>query len=150
MRTMKRWMLAAAVSLSAGTALADAPPAGMLRVDVTGIRNEKGQIGCLLFAQPKGFPNDNVAAKQAVLTKIEGGRAACTFAGVAAGDYAISVLHDENGNGKMDSSLFGAPKEGYGFSNGAKPHTFSPPSFDEARIAFAGAGLALTIPVTYP
>jgi uncharacterized protein (DUF2141 family) len=147
---MKQIGLALAVVLSAGTALAGGLGDGVLRVEVTGIRGEKGQIGCLLFSQPKGFPNDNAAAKQAVLTKIEGGRAACTFVGVTAGDHAISVLHDENGNGKMDSSFLGAPKEGYGFSNGAKAHTFSPPSFEEARISYTGAGKAIVIPVTYP
>lgn len=147
---MKKLTMTAAVVLVSGAALADGLPDGTLRVEVTGLRDDKGQVGCLLFDKAKGFPNDNVAAKQAVLTKIAGGRATCTFAGVATGDVAISVLHDENLNGKMDSNLFGAPKEGYGFSNGAKAHTFSAPSFEEARFAFAGAGRSITIPVVYP
>ncbi|AWW28787.1 hypothetical protein DN752_00810 [Echinicola strongylocentroti] len=32
------------------------------------------------------------------------------------GKYMIAVLHDANGNGKLDYSFFGVPKEGYGFS----------------------------------
>ncbi|GGF36655.1 DUF2141 domain-containing protein [Echinicola rosea] len=32
------------------------------------------------------------------------------------GEYMIAVLHDSNGNGKLDYSIFGVPKEGYAFS----------------------------------
>ncbi len=33
------------------------------------------------------------------------------------GKYGISVLHDENLNGKMDYNFLGVPLEGFGFSN---------------------------------
>ena len=32
------------------------------------------------------------------------------------GEYMITVFHDSNKNGKMDYSLLGKPKEGYGLS----------------------------------
>ncbi|QDH79239.1 DUF2141 domain-containing protein [Echinicola soli] len=32
------------------------------------------------------------------------------------GNYMIAVLHDSNGNGKLDYSFFGVPKEGFAFS----------------------------------
>jgi uncharacterized protein (DUF2141 family) len=38
------------------------------------------------------------------------------------------VIHDENRNGELDTNMFGIPKEGYGFSSGAKV-TMSAPSF---------------------
>ena len=40
-----------------------------------------------------------------------------TFDGVPAGRYALMVIHDENGNGRLDTNLVGMPVEGYGFSN---------------------------------
>ena len=37
--------------------------------------------------------------------------------GLPAGTYAISLFQDENGNGKLDTAVFGIPTEKYGFSN---------------------------------
>ena len=53
------------------------------------------------------------------------------------GDYAISLLHDTNGNGKMDFNLFGKPTEKFGFSNKAAG-SFGPPKFDAARFSVTG------------
>jgi len=44
------------------------------------------------------------------------------FPGVAPGRYAVSVFHDENSNGKMDTNFIGIPREGVGASNNAKGH----------------------------
>jgi uncharacterized protein (DUF2141 family) len=54
-----------------------------------------------------------------------------------AGLYAIASYHDENGNGKLDTSALGIPEEGYGFSNDARG-LFSPPKFSEAIVEFDG------------
>jgi uncharacterized protein (DUF2141 family) len=53
------------------------------------------------------------------------------------GDYAISVFHDLNGNGVLDTHLFGIPKEPYGFSNNARG-TMGPPSFEDCTFSFEG------------
>ena len=37
------------------------------------------------------------------------------FTDVEHGRYAIAVLHDENGNGRIDKALM-IPREGFGFS----------------------------------
>lgn len=52
------------------------------------------------------------------------------------GEYALAILHDENGNRLMDYNLIRMPKEGYGFSNMA-PDTFRPPGFEEAKFVFS-------------
>ena len=49
--------------------------------------------------------------------------------------FAISVIHDMNGNGKLDTNLFRIPKEPYGFSNNAGA-TFGPPKFEAAAFVF--------------
>jgi uncharacterized protein (DUF2141 family) len=56
----------------------------------------------------------------------------CTAAidSLPAGNYAIRYYHDENGNGEMDSSTFGIPKEGYGFSNNARGF-MGPPDLED-------------------
>jgi uncharacterized protein (DUF2141 family) len=45
------------------------------------------------------------------------------FENVPAGTYAIAVFLDENDNGKIDTKMFGIPKEKYGFSNNKYPLT---------------------------
>lgn len=39
-------------------------------------------------------------------------------------------MHDENGNGTLDKTVLGIPKEGYGFSN--NPRLMRRARFDEA------------------
>lgn len=46
------------------------------------------------------------------------------------GDYAISFFHDTNGNGELDTNLFGIPTEPYGFSKNARG-MFGPPNFNQ-------------------
>ncbi|MFN3552070.1 MAG: DUF2141 domain-containing protein, partial [Novosphingobium meiothermophilum] len=66
---------------------------------------------------------------------------------VMPGRYAIVLLHDENGNKKMDKALF-LPKEGFGFSRDA-PVKMSPPKFDAAAIDVTGAPMRIKMKVRY-
>lgn len=50
---------------------------------------------------------------------------------ISFGTYAISLFHDQNGNGKLDSNWMRIPKEPYGFSQNAAA-TFGPPKFRKA------------------
>ena len=62
------------------------------------------------------------------------------------GEYAISVYHDANSNGELDSNLLRIPKEAYGFSNDARG-AFGPPDYDQARFEFDEPELTLVINV---
>ncbi|MGK2924798.1 MAG: DUF2141 domain-containing protein [Lysobacterales bacterium] len=64
----------------------------------------------------------------------EDGRYAALFAKVPTGEYAVVVVHDENGNGKLDNGFLGIGGEGYAFSNDARP-LFGRPSFERAKFA---------------
>jgi uncharacterized protein (DUF2141 family) len=46
----------------------------------------------------------------------------------------VVVVHDENGNGKLDTGFLGFGSESYAYSNDAHP-LFGRPSFDEAKFA---------------
>ena len=82
-------------------------------------------------------------------TPITDRRALCRFEGVAAGRYAAAVFHDEDGDRKLKTVL-GMPREGYGFSNDARPGTFGPPKFETAAFDFDGSSKRVTIRLTYP
>ena len=107
-----------------------------LRVLVTGIENDHGEIACTLYDQGKGFPHD---ADRAVAVKRYAavpGMLTCTFNDVPPGRYAISATHDENGNNKVDANVFGFSKEPWGVSNNIRPES-RPPRFIESSVTMS-------------
>ncbi|RXR06204.1 DUF2141 domain-containing protein [Pseudoxanthomonas composti] len=65
------------------------------------------------------------------------------FRDLPAGRYAVQVMHDENGNGRLDTNIIGMPTEGYGFSN--NPRVMRKPTFDEAAFELPEQGTAIVI-----
>lgn len=130
-------------------AAAEQTPCPGIHVTILGIRNATGTVGCALFASPKGFPVDALrsATRFGAMT-VPNSEARCDFENVAAGTYALVVLHDENMNGKLDANWLGVPEEGYGFSGDAKA-SFAAPSFSAASFEYGGETLALTITLRY-
>ncbi|MDR1437149.1 MAG: DUF2141 domain-containing protein, partial [Candidatus Symbiothrix sp.] len=51
--------------------------------------------------------------------------------------YAVSIFHDENDNGKLDTGVFGIPKERTGNSNNARG-SYGPPKFDDCKFTVSG------------
>lgn len=64
----------------------------------------------------------------------EDGTHMARFGKVPPGEYAVVVVHDENGNGKLDTGFLGFGGESYAYSNDAHP-LFGRPSFDDAKFA---------------
>ena len=127
----------ALAALTSGGALAAADNA-TLDVSVSGLRNKKGHVLVCLTASSKAFPDcskDGKAHKRTVKANAAG---SISFTDLAPGTYALSLIHDENANGKLDTSL-AIPKEGFGFSRNPKI-TFGPPKFKAASFAVAGSG----------
>lgn len=52
-------------------------------------------------------------------------------------------MHDENGNGKLDTNAVGMPIEGYGFSN--NPRVMRKATFDEAAFAVDDKGTVIEL-----
>jgi uncharacterized protein (DUF2141 family) len=134
---------ATATSLSAAD-----PPRGVLSVRITALRSSKGQVGCTIYDSPKGFPADSSAALQRRWCAIDKATSVCAFDPIPAGVYAVACFHDENGNGKCDTGLFGIPTEGTVVSNHAKGF-LGPPSFDAAKFSFSGVDSEMTLRMGY-
>ena len=64
--------------------------------------------------------------------EIKANIAKVVFENIPDGEFAISLYHDENNNGKLDTGWFGIPKEGYGCSNDAKGN-MGPPKYEDAK-----------------
>ena len=115
-------------------------------VSVSGMAGSSGSIGCGLFPGERGFPMDNSVAQMVWLPADPQG-VRCVFADVVPGLYAVSVVHDLNGNRKVDTNFVGMPQEAWGVSNNVRP-TLRPPRFDEAAFNVdAGRALALDVRV---
>ncbi len=106
-----------------------ATTASTLDVSVSGKRSAKGQLLVCLTANPKAFPDCSKDAK-AKTAKVSASGSAVRFDGLMPGTYAISIIHDENSNGKMDMRVF-LPREGFAFSRNPTI-TFGPPKFGSA------------------
>jgi uncharacterized protein (DUF2141 family) len=103
---------------------------------------------CALFSSAEAFPTKADKAVARLTVKIAERQAVCDFTGMAPGTYAVSVVHDENSNGKLDRNLIGIPREGVGASNDAKGH-MGPPKFSAASFPYKGGRLDLKIHVNY-
>jgi uncharacterized protein (DUF2141 family) len=120
-----------------------------IHVKILNIRNNAGTIGCALFESPIGFPIEFLRyASNILVIKIRDTQASCDFVDIPTGIYALTVIHDENVNGKLDTKWLKIPKEGYGFSNGAKA-MLGPPSFSAASFPYDGQDMELTISLHY-
>lgn len=111
----------------------DATPPSLV-VKFSGLRSDDGWVRLILFNQGDGFPkeHDKCVLTKNVLLREEGNT--INLGELPPGEYAIAVIHDENGNEKFDFNFIGIPKEGYAFSNNAKA-LFGVPKFDNAKFA---------------
>jgi uncharacterized protein (DUF2141 family) len=113
-------LLVRPVEAQSAPQVSSAQSTSTLAVHVVGLRNAKGNVRVKImrggdFVDLRVVPID--AASQT---------ADVVFDKLPKGDYSVSLFHDENLNGKLDSNLFGMPVEGYGFSNNP-PKGFGPP-----------------------
>ncbi len=119
-----------------------------IRVEITGLRNNNGYVLVSVFKEGNGFPDQAEKAVRKAKLGINNRKAAIVFNDIQPGQYAISILHDENGDQKMNTNGLGIPKEGYGFSNNVTG-AFGPPSFKRASFKFNGDLSAVTIKTRY-
>lgn len=95
-------------------------------------------IRICVTAEPKDFPDCRKGAT-AIKRSISAQSPRVRIEGIPHGSYAIAVIHDENGNSKLDTFV-GIPREGFGFSRNPKIR-FGPPRFASAQFPIGeGAG----------
>jgi uncharacterized protein (DUF2141 family) len=138
----------------ASTAQAEKPSAdrvpgkqahGRIAVEVQGLRNDTGDCLFALFRSEEGFPKAPLKAARRVAAPIERGQCHVVFEDVEPGMFAVSVLHDEDGDRQVRTGIFGIPREGIGFSRDARGR-MGPPKFKDARLSVA-AGASVTVVV---
>ncbi|SRR5579884_994801 len=119
-----------------------------IRAHIEGLRSDRGQVVCALFDAANDFPKRINRAFARTAVHIASGRATCEFPRVPAGVYAVSVFHDENLNGRLDTNWLGIPREGVGASNNPKAR-MGPPKFAPAEFQYSGASMNVEIIMRY-
>ena len=120
---------------------------GEVSATVTGLRSVKGQVLACLTQSASRFPNCERDPDARRLIVPASQHIELHFSAIPAGTYAIALIHDENGNGKLDKRLI-MPAEGFGFSRNA-PVRFGPPSFASAAFTVDGGGAHQAIRMRY-
>jgi uncharacterized protein (DUF2141 family) len=115
-------------------------------VEVTGFRNNKGVLKLSLFNSAEGFPGQHEIAFKKVAVEVVSATVTAYFKDIEPGEYAISILHDENDNHKLDTGIFGIPAEGVGASNNPKG---GPPKYDDVKFAVGKDDVKLHIKIVY-
>ncbi|MDP6433747.1 MAG: DUF2141 domain-containing protein, partial [Candidatus Scalindua sp.] len=105
---------------------------------IKGIENYLGELGVAVFEKKKGYPiRIEHCYEVQWVTLTEGTKELdFVFDTLPPGVYAVSVIHDENGNRTLERSGMGAPREGVGFSNEQK-FSFYMPRFDKSKFPLA-------------
>lgn len=139
-------LLAPAMAGSAPLAAqSGAAQAASLSVTVTGMRAVRGRLVACLWRDGAGFPScakSRTARRIAVPVTATSMR--IDFPGLAPGRYAVTVDHDENGDGKAGRNFIGMPTEGVGASN----NPGGMPGFEKSLVDVAGQG-AITVRMRY-
>jgi uncharacterized protein (DUF2141 family) len=102
-------------------------------VQVTDFKNNKGVCIVCLYDNDKAFAGKGQpfsCSTVGITNKV----ANASFENVAAGTYAVSVIHDANNNKKFDTNFMGIPTEGYGASQNKLPFAAAP-KFEENKFS---------------
>ena len=112
-----------------------------ISVEITNIKSDEGNILIGLFDSEKNFLKSSLKGDK---VKAKEGKIKVSFENIPTGTYTISVIHDENDNGELDSNFMGIPKEPYGISMDGK-NMFGPPSYEKAKFELSDKVVNLTI-----
>jgi uncharacterized protein (DUF2141 family) len=141
-------ILASAIGAAALTSGAEATESSAtLEVNIYGLRSMKGNVLVCVTAIPRFFPDCGKDPKSFRATVPARDSAQVSFRGITQGTYAVALVHDENGNNKMDMAIF-VPKEGFGFSRNPAIVT-GPPKFKAAAVAIDSPEVSQRVKMKY-
>jgi uncharacterized protein (DUF2141 family) len=109
--------------------------------EIRAIISPSGEISAGVFTGTDEFPKppvDRVTVTPSAKT------VSLTFSDLQAGEYAVGVYQDLNGNGRLDATVARNPTEPWGMSNDPRP-TDRYPTWDEAKFTLPPEGAKIVI-----
>ncbi|MAP80458.1 MAG: hypothetical protein CL526_05155 [Aequorivita sp.] len=121
-----------------------------LTVSIENLKNSNGKIIITLYNSKGSLPDEKFKRYYKMKnTEIENRNAKVVFNNLLEGSYAVTVLHDENNNGKIDKKfMLPLPKEGVGFSNYIDFGLSNRPNFKDASFNL-NSDKTITVKVIY-
>lgn len=106
-----------------------------LTVNITGIDPAEGNLEISLFDSAENFLKKPWSQKTGKIA--EDGTSTVSFSALPAGEFAIVVVHDANGNNKLDNGFLGFGAESYAYTENPDNarwyrFLFGKPAFEEA------------------
>ncbi|MEX0290588.1 MAG: DUF2141 domain-containing protein [Flavobacteriaceae bacterium] len=111
-----------------------------ITVTIENVLNSNGKILAGLHSSETFMKGQGI---DGYMSDASAGEMTFSFENVSPGTYAISVLHDENSNMRMDFQDNGMPSEHYGMSGDVM--AMGPPSFNDAKFEVTDEDLELKI-----
>ncbi len=119
-----------------------------LWVELDGLQSRPGMLKLAVYQGEANW----MSPSQAVLTqavRLAGGKSQTVQLSLLPGEYAISVVHDENNNNRMDMKWLPYPRPGEGVGVSNNVERMGPPRYDEARFDFTEDGQQISIQMRY-
>lgn len=121
-----------------------------LTIKVENLRNSKGVVKYALYNRDGSIPDEKYERYfRKGIAEISNDKSTLTFNDLPAGNYAISILHDENKNGKIDKKfILPIPSEGVGISNYQSIGLSNRPNFSKACFP-VNSSMTLDVKIIY-
>jgi uncharacterized protein (DUF2141 family) len=126
---MKKIMLTIAILITGISSSNAQEETFNLTVNIAGINSDKGSLLVGIYKTEKSFLKKPFKSD---IIKIINKKSTVVFKNIPKGTYAVSFVHDENDNKKMDTNFIGIPKEDFGCSNNATGF-MGPPKYKDAK-----------------
>ena len=123
--------------LSTSITMAQEAKGNSVTVTVSNLESNNGKVFISLYNSEDSFLGRGF---KSTFSKIENNSCKVVFKNVPNGTYAVSLFHDENDNNKIDTGMFGIPKEDYGCSNNAKGF-MGPPKWEDAKFTLTNESI---------
>jgi uncharacterized protein (DUF2141 family) len=114
-----------------------------LEINFVQIANPSGQIMLALFDSKQAYDR-GAAPVRTLAISVTGETATATIPDILTGRYGFKLVHDVNGDGKMNTNPFGMPIEPFAFSNNAVGN-MGPATWEAAAFDIAGSTTVQTI-----
>lgn len=112
-----------------------------LKVMVKNIKSAKGAIYIAVYDNAEDYMENRFAE---AIAPVEAEGELEAELKVPFGKYAVTIFHDKDDSGELNTNFLGIPKEPYGFSNNPKS-SFGPPSFEQSLFTFSEDGQRIEI-----
>lgn len=131
------------ISVMLGLVVFSQEETSVLTVKMTEIENSEGTLLVSVFSPEDDWLKETYTFHR-VEVEMKDGVQSVDFTGLEPGIYAVSIIHDQNNNGELDSGMFHIPTEPYAFSNDAKGR-MGPPGFEDCQFEYDGGMMEITV-----